>query len=42
MRADEDHEYCEQCGDCVVCDPEHYCSKCGACDWACECDERSE
>lgn len=22
---DEDHQYCEQCGDCIKCDPQHWC-----------------
>ena len=21
------HKYCEQCGDCVICDPEHNCKE---------------
>lgn len=36
---DEQHEYCDRCGDCVHCDPDHYCPLCGDCFWRCKCEE---
>ena len=32
---EQDKEYCENCGDLLVQDPEHYCIH-GNCAWACE------
>lgn len=36
-----EHEYCEQCGDCIVCDTDHYCW-CGRCEWECDMDHEQE
>jgi hypothetical protein len=34
--------YCNNCGDCVVCEPDHYCSDCGDCRWSCGCGDERE
>lgn len=34
------HEYCEKCGDCILCDPEHYCPDCKECAWDCKCEDK--
>jgi hypothetical protein len=26
-KEDNEHNYCEQCGDCLICDPEHSCKE---------------
>ena len=36
----DEHEYCDNCGDCTVCDVEHYCVTCGRCQW--DCDAKTE
>jgi len=35
MSANENCEYCDACGDCIVCKPDHYCEVCGDCRWHC-------
>lgn len=27
MNEEIEHKYCKQCGDCVICDPEHNCKE---------------
>ncbi len=36
----EDHEYCDYCGDCIVCETDHYCKNCKRCRWnvSCRCE----
>jgi hypothetical protein len=40
---EDEHAFCEQCGDCIVCEPDHYCDVCKGCRWACGgCEEEQE
>ncbi len=36
----EEHEYCDYCGDCIICETDHYCATCRRCRWDvwCKCE----
>jgi hypothetical protein len=36
------HVFCETCGECITCEPDHACEWCGGCRNECSCDREGE